>query len=649
MFFLMFLIMCLFAFADPTVEAQETDDFSVYPFGENGQLKMVYDLRQRPQAVWLNEEIHIVFNADGDEGATGRSRTKPQAVTYDLNTRQFSDTVTLGGESSDHHNGPVLWIDSDEYLHTFFGFHHDIGTHLISNNPGQIGTSLNDWTTVPHDYIMSYPFMSRVYDDQQLVYYRTDGHISSWTYRISADEGQTWTGPAEDVTDLDMDGTLEGALDWSSYHAKAPSKDGNFLHVAFIAYDDNKTEPTGGGRLYNPLYGKKVGYKYNLYYVKIDLRTDEVMNQMGKILQTPIDRFQADDKAMIWDTQWRGGDSVPSILLDENDQASFLHVLSDEVLSDEVLSDEVLSDETPEDLGYYYVKFDNGEWINTRITDSNHEWNSSYLDRSADGILHGYLITGDEYFDSEDYLSKHGGGNIEEWISANEGSTWTKARDLTPDPMEYPGMIYNNIQPILKPDGTRVDDMLLFYGWENDSLSTVKSFLLVDNKQTSNPSPANDSYALPSTLSWDELPVAVSYIIYYSQLLSDIESDLNPNATLTPELSGLTLEAGAEYYWRVDAVTDAGLVHEGDVWTFTDPTVIGDFDRDGDVDGFDFLEWQRGLGTIYNADDLAHWEANYGAGTLQTTSSTAVPEPATGIMLLIGMINLLFHRDVIES
>jgi len=45
-------------------------------------------------------------------------------------------------------------------------------------------------------------------------------------------------------------------------------------------------------------------------------------------------------------------------------------------------------------------------------------------------------------------------------------------------------------------------------------------------------------------------------------------------------------------------------------------TTDGDFDADGDRDGNDFLAWQRGLGTNYNADHLNEWKENFGfAGT----------------------------------
>jgi len=71
-----------------------------------------------------------------------------------------------------------------------------------------------------------------------------------------------------------------------------------------------------------------------------------------------------------------------------------------------------------------------------------------------------------------------------------------------------------------------------------------------------------------------------------------------------------------------------------------------DFDDDGDVDGFDFLKWQRGESpNPLSTSDLANWQAIFGtvAGPITATSST-VPEPATGIMLLLGMVAMFFRR-----
>lgn len=72
----------------------------------------------------------------------------------------------------------------------------------------------------------------------------------------------------------------------------------------------------------------------------------------------------------------------------------------------------------------------------------------------------------------------------------------------------------------------------------------------------------------------------------------------------------------------------------------TGPQVTpGDFDLDGDVDGRDFLTWQRGGSpTPLSTSDLNAWRNNYGSvGSLGTTaglSSSAIPEPE-GMTLLV--------------
>lgn len=80
-------------------------------------------------------------------------------------------------------------------------------------------------------------------------------------------------------------------------------------------------------------------------------------------------------------------------------------------------------------------------------------------------------------------------------------------------------------------------------------------------------------------------------------------------------------------------------------------TIPGDFDLDGDVDGRDFLAWQRGSSpNPLSANDLAIWENNYGGGSTPLASfaaARAVPEPATwGLMLLAATLGLCQRRTI---
>jgi|GEM_PF-5637422 len=74
----------------------------------------------------------------------------------------------------------------------------------------------------------------------------------------------------------------------------------------------------------------------------------------------------------------------------------------------------------------------------------------------------------------------------------------------------------------------------------------------------------------------------------------------------------------------------------------------GDFDGDEDIDGADFLAWQRGFGTTFDASDLADWQGNYGvpANLASSLAAVAVPEPGCGLLLLVGLSLLVVQRKL---
>ncbi|TWU28255.1 PEP-CTERM sorting domain-containing protein [Bythopirellula polymerisocia] len=110
-----------------------------------------------------------------------------------------------------------------------------------------------------------------------------------------------------------------------------------------------------------------------------------------------------------------------------------------------------------------------------------------------------------------------------------------------------------------------------------------------------------------------------------------------------PTLGGtVSASVGAEWY---DLTSDGALTAAdlSELVTNILGTALGDFDLDGDVDGHDFLVYQRGAGSLFDSGDLSDWQLNYGFTNMPLASGTAVPEPATLTMILLGFVGLGFR------
>lgn len=102
---------------------------------------------------------------------------------------------------------------------------------------------------------------------------------------------------------------------------------------------------------------------------------------------------------------------------------------------------------------------------------------------------------------------------------------------------------------------------------------------------------------------------------------------------------------------------DVGAAYPNNRGYIVEFSVIpGDFDWDGDVDGGDFLAWQRGIGKTVaqasdgdangdftvDADDLAVWTSNFGSESGEPELQS-VPEPPVGWLCLPALL-MVFQR-----
>jgi hypothetical protein len=92
--------------------------------------------------------------------------------------------------------------------------------------------------------------------------------------------------------------------------------------------------------------------------------------------------------------------------------------------------------------------------------------------------------------------------------------------------------------------------------------------------------------------------------------------------------------------WKLAAAAYATVVHGDDLYRVMDIEVHAALTpEEGYRRNFD---WQRGESPkSLSAEDLTDWQTNFGMVPLLPATSSTVPKPTTGIMLLIGMTTVL--------
>jgi len=90
------------------------------------------------------------------------------------------------------------------------------------------------------------------------------------------------------------------------------------------------------------------------------------------------------------------------------------------------------------------------------------------------------------------------------------------------------------------------------------------------------------------------------------------------------------------------------LFTTGEVTLLGIPTLSGDFDEDGIVDGTDFLALQRGMGTVFDNSSLTKWEANFGSSVSSPSSAATIPEPHSLALWFLSMAAVLLRGSRLQ-
>jgi hypothetical protein len=182
-------------------------------------------------------------------------------------------------------------------------------------------------------------------------------------------------------------------------------------------------------------------------------------------------------------------------------------------------------------------------------------------------------------------------------------------------------------------------------GWvfvKQDALSFKKLFL-IDFNDGGDSQPDGADWTVLETIDlaaaasdWHRL--AIDYDAETGEVIARFDDQVFTH-DITEDMVG-TFYVG----YRVPSVTANNSPPIFDFFEAAEAT--GDFDNDGDVDGRDFLKWQRGESpNPLSAGDLALWQAQY--GTTPLAAVTAVPEPASALLIACGFATLILRKRAI--
>jgi hypothetical protein len=147
-----------------------------------------------------------------------------------------------------------------------------------------------------------------------------------------------------------------------------------------------------------------------------------------------------------------------------------------------------------------------------------------------------------------------------------------------------------------------------------------------------------DGNATASTTSWEKAGGSSANILSETNLLGSLPfAPQGPNAALGKAFTPASTQDLVFRYGLPDGSIQTGFVE------YVAGGPAGDFDVDGDVDGRDFLAWQRGLGTAFTAADLTAWRNTFGQ-TSATVAGQGVPEPGSLVMIALGVIAGMSRR-----
>ncbi|MEX2310019.1 MAG: lamin tail domain-containing protein [Pirellulales bacterium] len=89
---------------------------------------------------------------------------------------------------------------------------------------------------------------------------------------------------------------------------------------------------------------------------------------------------------------------------------------------------------------------------------------------------------------------------------------------------------------------------------------------------------------------------------------------------------------------------NVGIVRPATFDLFVEPGLTGDYNEDGKVDAADYVVWRKNPGAFGGAQGYTDWAANFGAMSGAGGGASAVPEPSSVALVMLGLLGFVAQR-----
>jgi len=250
-----------------------------------------YDNVISPHAVVARGTVYCAFQ---------NTKGQPIVMAYDISKKRWSEPAKSSefGLGRDAHGNPSICIDSQGYIHVFYGCHGGPMRHTRSVEPYNITSWQEQASPAPR---ATYPQSIRMANNDIYLFYRAGGHMEPWCLRKSSDDGQTWSEP-EKIIEMRLEPPDPLAAAYCSFH---PGSDGKTVHCFWVHKDDNAARVKGNRKhpwrpLKYPGLHEAV-YRYNIYYIYRDVK-GIWQNIAGDKVTLPVSKAFADKECLVFDS-----------------------------------------------------------------------------------------------------------------------------------------------------------------------------------------------------------------------------------------------------------------------------------------------------------------------------------------------------------